>query len=59
MPLSIKKIVLALSDVFVVTALTACSPEVGSKDWCEYLKAKPKGDWSRNEAADFAKAAFF
>ena len=59
MSLSIKKIVLALSDVFVVTALTACSPEVGSKDWCEDLKAKPKGDWSSNEAADFAKSCIF
>ncbi|MBO6519014.1 MAG: DUF3012 domain-containing protein [Rhodospirillales bacterium] len=35
--------------------LTACSPEVGSKEWCADLKEKPKGDWSANEAADFAK----
>lgn len=35
--------------------LAACSPEVGSKEWCEYLKAKPKGDWSANEAKDFAQ----
>jgi hypothetical protein len=40
---------------FAVAPLTACSPEVGSKEWCEDLKAKPKGDWSANEAADFAK----
>jgi hypothetical protein len=40
---------------FVVAPLTACSPEVGSKEWCEDLKAKPKGDWSANEAAVFAK----
>ena len=33
----------------------ACSPEVGSKEWCEDMKQKPKGDWSANEAADFAK----
>ena len=38
-----------------VAALSACSPEVGSKEWCEKLKEKPKGDWSANEAADFAK----
>ncbi|MHC4447656.1 MAG: DUF3012 domain-containing protein [Planctomycetota bacterium] len=36
-------------------ALVACSPEVGSEAWCEELKEKPKGDWSANEAADFAK----
>ena len=33
----------------------ACSPEVGSAEWCADLKDKPKGDWSANEAADFAK----
>jgi len=36
-------------------ALSACSPEVGSEDWCEQLKEKPKGDWTANEAGDFAK----
>lgn len=36
-------------------AASACSPEVGSKEWCEDMKAKPKGEWSANEAADFAK----
>ena len=36
-------------------ALSACSPEVGSKEWCEKLKEKPKGDWTANEAGDFAK----
>ena len=35
--------------------LAACSPEVGSKEWCEAMKNKPKGDWTANEAADFAK----
>ncbi len=39
-----------------VGALGACSPEVGSKEWCEELKKKPKGDWSANEASDFAKS---
>jgi hypothetical protein len=33
----------------------ACSPEVGSKEWCEAMKKKPKGDWTANEATDFAK----
>lgn len=40
----------------VAVGLTACSPEVGSKEWCEQMKEKPKGDWSANEAADFAKS---
>nr|WP_305455092.1 DUF3012 domain-containing protein [Photobacterium leiognathi] len=42
-----------------VTLLTACSPEVGSEDWCNQLKEKPKGDWTANEATEFAKAALF
>lgn len=46
--------VLALA-VIAVSGLAACSPEVGSKEWCEKQKDKPKGDWSANEAADFAK----
>ena len=33
----------------------ACSPEVGSKEWCQAMKDKPKGDWTLNEASDFAK----
>ncbi len=39
-----------------VTLLTACSPEVGSEDWCNQLKDKPKGDWTANEATEFAKS---
>ena len=43
-------IVIALAGVFA-----ACSPEVGSKEWCADMKKKAKGDWSAKEAADFAK----
>lgn len=35
--------------------LAACTPEVGSEAWCEDLKNKPKGDWTANEAGDFAR----
>ncbi|MEQ8506784.1 MAG: DUF3012 domain-containing protein [Rhodospirillales bacterium] len=41
--------------VLSIMALGACSPEVGSKEWCDDLKEKPKGDWTANEAADFTK----
>jgi hypothetical protein len=37
----------------------ACSPAVGSKAWCEKMANKPKGDWSANEAADYAKHCLF
>jgi hypothetical protein len=35
--------------------LSACAPEVGSEQWCKNMKAKPKGDWTANQAVDFAK----
>ncbi len=39
----------------VINPIIACSPKVGSKEWCEEMKKKPKGDWSTNEAMDYAK----
>jgi hypothetical protein len=41
--------------VLLLAGLSACAPEVGSDKWCQQLKDKPKGDWSMNEATDFAK----
>ncbi|MBL4614315.1 MAG: DUF3012 domain-containing protein [Magnetovibrio sp.] len=35
--------------------VAACSPDVGSPEWCTQMKEKPKGDWTTNEATDFAK----
>lgn len=39
--------------------LAACSPEVGSDAWCKQMKDKPKGEWTANEAGDFAKHCIF
>ena len=39
--------------------LTACAPEVGSEPWCKDMGDKPKGDWTSNEAADYAKHCLF
>ncbi|MBT7952208.1 MAG: DUF3012 domain-containing protein [Gammaproteobacteria bacterium] len=44
---------------FSCLSLNACAPEVGSEGWCKNLKEKPKGDWSTNEATDFAKHCLF
>ncbi len=49
------KLMLAVVALVAVSALGACDPEVGSEAWCKALKEKPKGDWSANEATDFAK----
>ena len=41
------------------TFLTACSPEVGSEAWCTKMDETPKGDWTANMAADYAKYCVF
>jgi hypothetical protein len=46
------------SIAFALGAL-ACSPKVGSDAWCAKMKETPKGDWSANDAADFAKHCVF
>jgi len=35
--------------------LAACAPEVGSEAWCKHLSDKPKGEWTADEAASYAK----
>jgi len=32
-----------------------CVLGMDSEKWCEKLEEKPKGDWTANEAADYAK----
>jgi len=36
-------------------ASSGCSPEVGSERWCAQMKEKPKGEWTVNEAKQFAR----
>ena len=40
-------------------SLTACAPKVGSDRWCTDMKKKEKGEWTVNEAADFAEHCVF
>ena len=50
--------VIAFAVILSMLSLS-CSPEVGSDSWCEKMKDTPKGDWSANETADFAKHCLF
>lgn len=50
-----KKIMVSGIVAALVVTIAACSPKVGSEQWCAEMKSKPKGDWTANEAADFAK----
>ena len=45
---------LSLVVLAAAALLAGCAP-VGSARWCANMKAKPKGDWTANEAVDFAK----
>jgi len=51
----VKKLIIALGLSFFVIGCT----EVGSEEWCEDMKQKDKGDWTANEATDFAKHCIF
>ncbi|QBG37118.1 DUF3012 domain-containing protein [Litorilituus sediminis] len=51
-----KKAMLALLSTII---LSACSPAIGSDEWCEQMKEKPKGDWTATESKDFAKHCIF
>jgi len=53
-----RAVVIAIS-VSMLLSLSACAPKVGSDKWCSNLKAKPKGDWTANEAGDYAKYCIF
>jgi len=49
---------LLVSFMFAAASLTACAP-VGSEAWCKKMEEKPKGDWTANEASDYAKNCVF
>jgi hypothetical protein len=51
----LKTLGLAATLATAALLVTACSPEVGSPEWCNELKEKPKGEWTANELADFTK----
>ncbi len=57
---AMSKTILSMFSVLMLAGLLAgCAPEVGSEAWCKDMQKKPKGDWSANEAADFAKHCVF
>lgn len=42
----------------LLSFLVACAP-VGSEAWCKKMADKPKGDWTANEASEYAKNCIF
>ena len=53
------KIKLLLCISISVMFLSGCSPEVGSKAWCEAMNEKSKGDWTASEAGEYTKSCVF
>ena len=45
--------------LLLVSFLIGCAPELGSEAWCDDMAEKPKGDWTADEAAEFAKNCVF
>lgn len=45
--------------ILLLTTLAACAPEIGSEKWCEAMDEKPKGDWTANEATEYARNCVF
>jgi hypothetical protein len=56
---TIKSTSLLLLISATILSVSGCAPEVGSEAWCKQLADKDKGDWSVNEAADYAKHCLF
>ena len=54
-----RKTGLFLSILLLALLQSACAPEVGSDEWCEEMADKPKGDWTANEATEFARSCIF
>jgi len=50
-----KKFIACIAVALFAGNLAACSPEVGSDEWCDGLKEKSKGEWTANEVTDFTK----
>jgi len=48
----------ALLLIAILAIVGGCAT-VGSEAWCEKMADKPKGDWTANEASEYAKNCIF
>ena len=54
-----KNIINQLAILICVFIVVGCAPGIGTVAWCEKMDEKPKGDWSANEAKEYAKNCIF
>jgi len=50
-----KKLLMMLFTLLITFSFSACSPEPGSKAWCNTMNQKPKGEWTADDAGIYAK----
>lgn len=56
----IMKCLCLTSLLILLTILSSgCTPERGTKAWCEMMDEKPKGEWSTNDLAEYTKSCVF
>jgi hypothetical protein len=53
------RLLVGVNVLGLIAVLVACSPEVGSRKWCEKMQDKPEGEWTLTEAKDYAKHCLF
>lgn len=54
-----KYLALLVTLPLLLVLLSSCTPERGSREWCEMMDKKPKGEWSANDAAEYTKSCIF
>ena len=47
-----------IASTIMLLLLSACA-EVGSERWCKNMEDKPKGEWTANEASEYASNCVF
>jgi hypothetical protein len=53
------RILIKIALLVAIILNVSCAPEAGSKAWCEAMDEKSAGDWTANEAADYAQSCVF
>lgn len=53
------KLISVMATLVLSFSLMACSPKVGTPEWCKMIKEKSAGDITPNEAADYATECLF
>lgn len=53
------KIITGIVLASMLILLGGCAPKVGSDAWCKAMVDKDKGDWSTNDATEFARSCIF